>query len=241
MSSDPEQRLDEPHHAAAAQSTGTGAKVAGGIGVGLLALLGGIAKHSSHVGRSALRHAGEAGSSVMRHADDFGRGATHLVDDAGRGALRHPGNFGGASHLTNDFGHGAAGLGKGLGQEVRFGAGLEHAPRFGDDVSRGYRPFGHDLERGYVPFGSEVGGGPASTRELRLPTTPATRPRTPAAEQASGAASANTIPRESSAPGVPIPTGRLLHAGQHALRANADDRDREDDRRAPPVAPRGQP
>ena len=241
MSSGPEQRLDESHHATAGKSTGTGAKVAGGIGVGLLALLGGIAKHSSHVGRSALRHAGEAGSSVMRHADDFGRGASHLVDDAGRGALRHPGNFGGASHLTNDFGHGAAGLGKGVGQEVRFGAGLENAPRFGDDVSRGYRPFGHDLEQGYVPFGSEVGAGPASPRGLALPPSPGTRPRSPVAEHVPGVTSANTIPAESSAPGVHIPARRLLHAGQHALRPNPDDRDREDDQRAPPPAPRGQP
>jgi hypothetical protein len=241
MSDAPEQGLNESHHATAAKSVSTGAKVAGGIGVGLLALLGGLAKHGGHAGRNALRHAGEAGSRVIRHADDFGRGASHLADDAGRSALRRPGTVGGASHLTNEFGHGTAGMGTGLGHDVRFGAGLENAPRFGEDVSRGYRPFGHDLEKTYVPFGGEGGVGPANSRRLTPPRSPATRPRPPATEQAPGTASANSIPTESSAPGSHIPVGRVLHGGQRALRANADDRDREDDQRAPFPAPRGQP
>lgn len=247
MDSDQEPLAGEPHNEAAATSKGTLGKVVGAIGIGLAALLGGLAKHGGHVGRG-LRHAGDVGGSVVRHADDLGRGASHMVDDMGRGGLRRAGEIGGASHLTNDFGHGAAGMRVGASHDIRYGAGLENAPRFGDDVSRGYRPFGHELDQRYGPWGGDAGLRPASQRDLMLPRGPETRPQLPGADGGVGGARVVVNPEKSSPSRVHFPAARTLHAGQHAVRAgqhalrsSGDQGDHQDDQRAPAPGPRAQP
>ena len=59
------------------QRRDTGMHAAGTVGAGLLALLGGLARHADDVGRG-----------VLRHADDVGRGAFHSVDDFGSTTIR---------------------------------------------------------------------------------------------------------------------------------------------------------
>ena len=54
-----------------------GARVVGGAGALIAAILGGLARHADDVGRS-----------VPRHADDFGRVGVHQVDDFSRPAFQ---------------------------------------------------------------------------------------------------------------------------------------------------------
>ena len=59
------------------QRRDTGMHAAGTVGAGLLALLGGLARHADDLGRG-----------VLRHADDFGRSAAHSADNFGSTTIR---------------------------------------------------------------------------------------------------------------------------------------------------------
>lgn len=76
------------------ESSGSGLKVAGGVGAAILALLAGFAKFGDDALRLVIGHADDVGRGVMQHADDVGRGLAHHADEAAGGAMHHADEFG---------------------------------------------------------------------------------------------------------------------------------------------------
>ena len=58
-----------------------GARVAGGAGAFLAAILGGFARHADDVGRGVLRHADDFGRAGFHRYDDFSRPGYQSADD----------------------------------------------------------------------------------------------------------------------------------------------------------------
>ena len=124
------------------QSSGGGstAKVVGGIGAAILALLAGLARHADDIGRG-----------VFRHADDFGRGASHFTDDMGRGAARFGDDFGHSARFGDDLGQTARFGEDATSSYPRFGQEMERFPRFGDDVAGSTAGLSDGFQSGSLP------------------------------------------------------------------------------------------
>jgi hypothetical protein len=87
----------------------------------------------------------------------------------------------------------------------------------------------------------QAGLGLADGRDLALPASRGARTAPPRGDVRPSGASLGTRPAESSVSSVHLPAGRIVHAGQHALRPSVDERDRQDDQRPTAQAPRVKP